>query len=452
MAYEDNEVSVRGGKPNELYLFEGTYSTYRYTSGPRPVNYQAPGEDEEHEYTPIAIQRSAVNAGTQDDDKLDLTITIAVTHQIVMDYGFQDTPPSLQLSIFRYHDLSDVRPYWYGPVNNIQVTGGKASIRSYSKLGAALAQSFPNVFYQAPCNHTLYDARCGVSYAANSENVTVVEVAGRTITFDDIGAGMTGKLIGGEVKLPSGERRMITAQAANVVTVNFPFSTASIAEDDVVVIAKGCDLAYTGDCKLKFDNQLNFGGFPFIPAENPFTEGVDDGTLLDDGTCPPVPFTGPQTVFHYSQPDPCNPTFGATRALYFPMSQPNAPNGKIMGAFNGLPANGTSYIYEYDDYVNPLSAHYGDPAWSNCRGQKLVTFQMSNLDYMVTFHFLVPGGDWSLTVQYPAFFCGSVGKDHGIQNISMCRSNPPEFPNCLMTTVWEGEVVGNVPYFIDFSF
>lgn len=168
-------------------------------------------------------------------------------------------------------------------------------------------------------------------------------------------------------------------------------------------------------------------------------------------TCAPV-YKGDMTVFHYSQPDPCNPTFGATRQLYFPETQPNAPHGKTLSAFNGLPANGTSYIYENDDYVNPLSAHYGDPAWANCRGQLLVTFVMANLDYMVTFHFAVNSGGWSLTNQYPAFFCGTVGKDHGIQRIEMCRSSLPDHPACIMSTIREDEVAGNVPYNLDFEF
>ena len=449
MTYAGSEVSVHGGTPNELYKFEGTYSTYLYTSGPVAIIYDDGSGAGDETYLPIAIQRGAINAGTQDDDQLDLTITISVKHQVVLDYAFEDTPPSLQLSIYRYHGLDDVRPFWFGPVNNIQVTNGRAQIRSYSKLGAALGQDFPNVYYQSPCNHTVFDAHCKMVYADHSSVVATTLINGRTLTFAAVPDLVAGKLLGGEVKLASGERRMVTAETATTVTVNFAFSSNALTLGDEVTLAKGCDLAYLGDCKTSFMNQINFGGYPFIPSDNPFTTGIDPNTVLDDGTCPPPAFTGLVTIYHYYQDIPCNPDYGATRQLYFPETQPNA-HGRVLSTFNPMPANGVSYIYEFDDYINPASAHFGDPDYSGLHGQKLVKFEMANLEWVVTFYFYVAVGDWTQTIEYPAFFCHSVDLDLGNQKISVCRATSQGL--CAAEVVVDIPVGGNIPYSLEFHF
>lgn len=419
MGYAADEVSVRGGKPNELYKFEGTYSTYCYTSGPQQIRY--PDEEGGDIYIPIAIQRSAIQAGTQEDDKLDMTITIAVTHQLVTDYGFQDTPPSLQLTVFRYHTIDDVIPYWYGPVDNIKVTGGKASIRSYSKLGAALAQAFPNVYYQSPCNHTLYDSRCGVNYGDHSAEFEVEDVNGRAILLTSMDPDLDTQLVGGEVVLASGERRMISQQLGPLVTVNFPFYGLQVG--DTITLAKGCNLAYRGDCKTKFANQLHFGGFPFIPTDNPFTDGIEPGNMLDDGTC--LPPTQIECVFHWDLNfNGCNTGYCPTRNYNLgpianrapgytnvvnPPLAPGGPSGKSIGsllAWNGAPCDATGEIYEHNYYNDPESEWYRNPLASKLRGQLIASYVFTRGDFTVSIFGANLEGGGALTVQYGSFWCG----------------------------------------------
>jgi hypothetical protein len=192
----------------------------------------------------------------------------------VQDYAFTTSPPKLKLTIYRQEPGGTI-VYWTGPVNNMSVDeDGRAAVRCPSFLGAALVGNIPDVHYQTPCNHTLYDGRCGVDYAANSNvtAVTAISADGKTITVGSI-AALDGKLIGGELALGTGERRMIVSQVGTAITVNFPF--ARITVGGAATVAAGCDYAYSGDCKNKFDNQLRFGGFMFIPPINPFADGIE---------------------------------------------------------------------------------------------------------------------------------------------------------------------------------
>lgn len=286
MTYLGDESSVAAAQPVELYKFEGTYVSYFYTSGPAIVTYGG------HDYIPIAIERTEVKVGTQEDDGLDISIKLPVTELVIQHYAFEISPPRLKLTIFR-QEPSETVVYWIGPVNNVSVDeDGRGVVRCPSVLGAALVGNIPNVYYQTPCNHTLYDGRCGISFALFSNATAVASISddGRTIGVGSIGA-LDGELIGGELALANGERRMIVSQTGTSIVVNFPFSTIAVAL--ACTVAAGCDYAYAGDCKSKFNNQPRFGGFVFIPPINPFVDGIEPAAegVADDACVftPPVP-------------------------------------------------------------------------------------------------------------------------------------------------------------------
>lgn len=284
MTYSASEASKHDGKPIELFRYEGTYQNFYYTSGQKVVAFQAPDEAEPHNYIPLAMKRSAVPQATQDDDNAEVTIEMPVSTDIVAIYGFQISPPKLSLTIFRGHAPGQYVRYWSGEVENIQVARGTATIRVPSGLASALSADFPNVYYQTPCNHTLFDPRCGVDPVDWTVDTTITAIDGVSVTVASIGT-LDGKLLGGDALLPSGERRMIVGQAGSVLTLNYPFASAD--PTDALVIMTGCDLAWGGDCKLRYDNTRRFGGFPFIPPKNIFRTGLEPGKDVSDETCLP---------------------------------------------------------------------------------------------------------------------------------------------------------------------
>lgn len=291
MTYSASEASKHSGKPLELYRYNGTYQTFRYTSSPVPVSFQAPDEAEPFVYTPMATRRSSVQHTTQNDDTSEVTIDLPVTSDLVAIYGFQISPPDLYLTIFRGHNPGEFVRYWQGNVENISVVRGTATIRVPSPLAAALSAEFPTVYFQTPCNHTLFDDGCQVDPEDWTVTTAIVSVDNTTIEVTAASVGvLDGQLVGGDAVLASGERRMIVAQAGDTITVNYPFAGAN--EDDALVLMTGCDLALMGDCKTRYDNTINHGGFGFIPSKNIFQTGLEPGKDVTDESCLPPMFDG----------------------------------------------------------------------------------------------------------------------------------------------------------------
>lgn len=264
--YEDFENSPHDGAPVECYKFMGTFRTYRYTSAEtlQVVN----GE----EYEPAPLKRSTVKAGTQSDDSLSLDIELPFNTAVVRDYAYAESPPSLTVEVYRLHRGSDPATqwalYWKGKATSFTVDNWVAKIRVPSIFSRALQGDLPNVYWQAPCNHVLYDSRCKVPRPAHTIATTVADVAGTAFNVANDG-GVANALKAGEaVCMRTGERRLIMANLAGTITINFPFVDLRVG--DPMELVDGCDHSFT-TCGAKFANKLNFGGHPYIPADNPFS-------------------------------------------------------------------------------------------------------------------------------------------------------------------------------------
>ncbi|MFZ5750243.1 MAG: DUF2163 domain-containing protein [Pseudomonadota bacterium] len=189
---------------------------------------------------------------------------------------------------------------WADPAMRVQtfagslgevVRRGSAFTAELRGLGEALNQPQGRV-YHARCSAVLGDGDCGfdLDRPGYSETRPVESVEeGRTFRFADL-AGyedrwfekgrlrvMTGGAAGliGVVKndrfLDTGGRAIELWQALGQVP----------AAGDLVRIEAGCDRR-ADTCRLKFDNLLNFRGFPDIPGEDwlmsyPVSSGVNDG-------------------------------------------------------------------------------------------------------------------------------------------------------------------------------
>lgn len=268
--YEDFERSAHDGAPVECYKFMGSFRTYRYTSAEseQVVN----GET----YAPAPVKRGQVKAGTQSDDTLSLDIELPFNTDVVRDYAYAESPPSLTVEVYRVHRGSDPAVewalYWKGKATSFTVENWTAKIRVPSIFARALQGDLPNVYWQAPCNHVLYDSRCKVSRAAHTINTTVLTVGS---TAFDVGSdgGVDNALKAGEaVCIRTGERRLIMGNTAGTIYINYPF--VDLREGDDVQLVDGCDHSFT-TCGAKFANKTNFGGHPYIPADNPFSGEIN---------------------------------------------------------------------------------------------------------------------------------------------------------------------------------
>lgn len=266
MSYEDTDDSVASSAPVEGYKFIGSFKTYLYTSADEKILIN--GEN----YLPIAIKRANVKAGTQEDDTLSLNLDLPFDIDVVRDYAYAQTPPKLTLELYRQQqDTGEFVLYWTGIVRGFSVTDRTASIQVPSIFSLALKGEIPNVYFQSPCNHVLYDGRCGILRSDNRVQTTVQATSPLEITLDTEPAAAHILAAGEIVNLRTGERRLILDNNGSLIDIGYPFVDMLVGDE--VEVVKGCDHSLQ-TCKDKFDNVINFGGFPYIPADNPFNGSV----------------------------------------------------------------------------------------------------------------------------------------------------------------------------------
>lgn len=95
-----------------------------------------------------------------------------------------------------------------------------------------------------------------------------------TLSFASDDETTDGYFRGGILNL-SGEYGYITSDVGNVITLQYAVPGLSVS--DVIQVAPGCDLNQN-TCNSKFNNILNFGGYPYISPDNPF--GGNAGTRI----------------------------------------------------------------------------------------------------------------------------------------------------------------------------
>ncbi len=265
--FDELETSVAQSAPVEGYKFVGSFTTYRYTSS--DVEQLINGEI----YVPLAVTRSNVKAGTQEDQALSLDLEIPFDTQVIMDYAYSQTPPRLLLEVYRLQQEDETGTawslFWQGLVRGFTVTGRLAKVQAPSIFSLALLNEAPSVYYQTPCNVVLYSSLCGVNRADHRFDAVVQAVQPLAITLQ-AEPTTTDDLKGGEiVNLRNGERRLILSNSGQTINIGYPF--VDILPGDDCEVLRGCDhLGRDGDCKNKFDNYDNYKGFEDIPPDNPF--------------------------------------------------------------------------------------------------------------------------------------------------------------------------------------
>lgn len=131
--------------------------------------------------------------------------------------------------------------------------------------------------YHSECGAALGDTSCKVDLAAPQMSTSLPihsVVDGRALHFSGVIAFADGWFAGGQARLQSGQgqgqvgriKSDVTVGGTRIIELWHGFGVAPRAQDQVSLVA-GCDRR-ASTCKLKFDNFLNFRGFPHIPGED----------------------------------------------------------------------------------------------------------------------------------------------------------------------------------------
>lgn len=177
--------------------------------------------------------------------------------------------------LVNWADVSQRRMMFRGSIGEIRRAGG-AFHSELRGLAEGLNRPVGRV-YQKPCSAVLGDASCRADldepgYFHEGPVIAVEENRsfgfGALTGFDDgwFQRGRFAVLSGMAAGLSGSIKRDRFVDGARVVELWEPLR-AAIAPGDIVRIVAGCDKRFE-TCRLKFNNLLNFQGFPDIPEED----------------------------------------------------------------------------------------------------------------------------------------------------------------------------------------
>lgn len=134
-----------------------------------------------------------------------------------------------------------------------------------------------NFVYTGGCRHQLFSAfdathigACTLTKASYTYSGTVSTIGTQKLVFNYSGIGQAAQwCTGGILTWTTGNNAGLSIEvkdhSATTITVFLP-TAANIQTGDTFTITAGCDKTAT-TCRTKFNNLVNFGGFPHIQSE-----------------------------------------------------------------------------------------------------------------------------------------------------------------------------------------
>lgn len=265
--YLGDERSLTNAGPEELYLFNEADSNYwAFTSSDSNILFNG------RTYQAVLIKRGSISLNAN-SLKTQIELEVAIDNSFGINYRNGPIERPVQLTIYRRHNYSptDFVTYWNGFVRAVKFSPKRAGVIAGLRTGS-LGRLGLMLKYQRTCGLALYSTRCGISKADPDffDAGTVLTVDGVTITATIFGAVDSGWLIGGIFKKDDSSviQKIVThTDGRNEITI--ARAVQSLAVGDTFIVRAGCDWART-TCRNKFANELNYGGFPWLPDKNPF--------------------------------------------------------------------------------------------------------------------------------------------------------------------------------------
>lgn len=277
MKYTSLERSSDSGKPIELYKFVYGSTVYRYAlidGTDAPFSYL--GED----YTPYTLNRASAEL-TEVMSRNTLNIEVPSICDVAQ--LFVSAPPEeiISVTIFRVHvnqsyPLQGITVF-KGRIVSCEFKGYQATLNC-EPIFSRLKIPGLRMVYDVMCPYALYSTGCGADKATFSRTATATAIDSRNILLT-ISTGDTilpdwlesGILKGGLFACGSVKRMIVDTPATGKLTLMHPIY-GSIKHQSCTV-SLGCEHTLT-ECKTKFNNVANYGGFPWIPDKNPYSDNV----------------------------------------------------------------------------------------------------------------------------------------------------------------------------------
>ena len=267
MAFNDNESSVFGGRPDEFYLFQIVGgATYRYTPMRLPLSYQG------FEYSPKAMDRGNFNHKKDFSGQDVLSIEVQSDLDLLNNFKIIVPRRTMLVTIFRRHrqdtDL-EVYPIFIGRVRGCSWEGAKAVIECDS-MASMTKRGGLNTNYQVPCNHFVYDAGCGLAKGDWRTTGPLQSSVGTQVKSPAFAAHPDGYFKYGFLEAGEGSYMVIDHVGDTLTLLN---GLEGVPVGTMISAYAGCDRSLSL-CWDRFNNGLNYLGFPWSPADNVFVTGL----------------------------------------------------------------------------------------------------------------------------------------------------------------------------------
>lgn len=254
--------------PVELYTFTIQDTVYRYTDSEISVAHPVSGLV----YEPEPISRSDLQQSEEDQ-----SVVLQITMDSQSDIGEFFRQPflssrSVWILVERMHLDAPGEipaPVFRGLVTQCVFQDAQATL-SCVPTRMALTREIPIILVQSLCSNTLYDERCKADPTLTVVNGTVAAIAGTVLTVTEAGGFADGFFSGGYVvqgTLPPATVRDHVGQQLFLL-YNFDFALGPI------LLYPGCDKKLS-TCQDKFNNTINYQGFPRMPLIDPFVDSIN---------------------------------------------------------------------------------------------------------------------------------------------------------------------------------
>ena len=268
MAFNDIEIS-EFYEPVELFKFSRGVANWYYTSSDIDIDFGG------NTYLAEPIQRSKI-VSTQEIGKTTLKINMSIRNVFANQFIEQSPTDIIRVEITRFHTNElDPATTFRGRLVNVEFAENEIVLTCQPSL-SSLRRPGLRKLYQTACPHVLYGAPCSLSRNTFAVETILTAVNGLVLSSGDFNISIDPTydatwFSGGFIELNQGgliNRRFITDHdnASGAITINLPLSGAVVGAS--VTAFPGCDHS-PATCHEKFNNILNYGGFPYIPQKNP---------------------------------------------------------------------------------------------------------------------------------------------------------------------------------------
>lgn len=265
MSYLENEQSVHGGEPVELYEFTRGAQRYTYTSNARDILFTSAV------FKAIPMERTNLEYSGE-LGRAGIKVTLPRDTPFVAEYLVSPPSEVTTLTIFRKHrgaPDSEAIVIWMGRMLSLAWEDSTVNL-SCEPVFTSIQRLGLRRQYSRTCSHVLYGPKCTVNNTAFKYEGQVIGLSSNLVSVAAIDTNGDNYYAGGYLEWDYQgrvEKKMILRQIGATLTLaGLP---VGLTGGNNVRAFPGCDHSLS-TCSAKYNNKLNYGGFPWIPSKNPF--------------------------------------------------------------------------------------------------------------------------------------------------------------------------------------